>query len=204
MQKELPDFYNDLGKIYLKIWDLLSSGLLDRDSDYHLPVFICGEGKVFDGRTVVLRGFDEKNKILRFHADIRSKKIKILRINPNGSFLFYDKKKKIQLRILGNTKINHQSSIAQKAWEKTVHMSRQCYLGQKIPGTSTPNPTSGLSEDVDNFKYSMSESEIGYQNFCVVQTFITSVEWLYLAAKGHRRARFDLKNESVEKKWIIP
>ena len=204
MQKELPDFYNYLDKVYLKIWDLLSSGLLDRDSDYHLPVFICGEGKVFDGRTVVLRGFDEKNKILRFHADIRSKKIKILRINPNGSFLFYDKKKKIQLRILGNTKINHQSSIAQKAWEKTVHMSRQCYLGQKIPGTSTPNPTSGLSEDVDNFKYSMSESEIGYQNFCVVQTFITSVEWLYLAAKGHRRARFDLKNESVEKKWIIP
>ena len=204
MQKELPDFYNYLDKVYLKIWDLLSSGLLDRDSDYHLPVFICGEGKVFDGRTVVLRGFDEKNKILWFHADIRSKKIKILRINPNGSFLFYDKKKKIQLRILGNTKINHQSSIAQKAWEKTVHMSRQCYLGQKIPGTSTPNPTSGLSEDVDNFKYSMSESEIGYQNFCVVQTFITSVEWLYLAAKGHRRARFDLKNESVEKKWIIP
>ena len=204
MQKELPDFYNYLDKVYLKIWDLLSSGLLDRDSDYHLPVFICGEGKVFDGRTVVLRGFDEKNKILWFHADIRSKKIKILRINPNGSFLFYDKKKKIQLRILGNTKINHQSSVAQKAWEKTVHMSRQCYLGQKIPGTSTPNPTSGLSEDVDNFKYSMKESEIGYQNFCVVQTFITSVDWLYLAAKGHRRARFDLKNESVEKKWIIP
>ena len=204
MQKEIPDFYNYLDKVYLKIWGLLNLGLLDRDSDYHLPVFICGEGKSFDGRTVVLRGFDEKNKILRFHADIRSKKIKILRINPNGSFLFYDKKKKIQLRILGNTKINHQSSIAQKAWEKTVHMSRQCYLGQKIPGTSTPNPTSGLSEDVDNFKYSMKESEIGYQNFCVVQTFITSVEWLYLAAKGHRRARFDLKNESVEKKWIIP
>lgn len=204
MQKEIPDFYNYLDKVYLKIWDLLNSGLLDRDSDYHLPVFICGEGKVFDGRTVVLRGFEEKNKVLWFHTDIRSKKIKILRINPNGSFLFYDKKKKIQLRILGNTKINHQNSVAQKAWEKTVHMSRQCYLGQKIPGTSTPNPTSGLSEDVDNFKYSIKGSEIGYQNFCVVQTFITSVEWLYLAAKGHRRARFDLKNESVEKKWIIP
>ena len=204
MQKEIPDFYNYLDKVYLKIWDLLNSGLLDRDSDYHLPVFICGEGKVFDGRTVVLRGFEEKNKVLWFHTDIRSKKIKILRINPNGSFLFYDKKKKIQLRILGNTKINHQNSVAQKAWEKTVHMSRQCYLGQKIPGTSTPNPTSGLSEDVDNFKYSIKESEIGYQNFCVVQSFITSVEWLYLAAKGHRRARFDLRNESVEKKWIIP
>ena len=47
-------------------------------------------------------------------------------------------------------------------------------------------------------------SEIGYENFCVIQTFITSIDWLYLAAKGHRRARFNLKNESVEKKWLIP
>ena len=119
MQKQVPNFYNNLDKIYSKIWNLLISGLKNRDSAYHLPVFICGEGKVFDGRTVVLRGFDEKNKILRFHTDIRSKKIKILRVNPFGSFLFYDKKEKIQLRILGNTKINHQNSIAQKGWEKT-------------------------------------------------------------------------------------
>ena len=204
MQKELPDFYNYLDKVYLKIWDRLSSGLLDRDSDYHLPVFICGEGKVFDGRTVVLRGFDEKNKILWFHADIRSKKIKILRINPNGSFLFYDKKKKIQLRILGNTKINHQSSVAQKAWEKTVHMSRQCYLGDKAPGSDFPEPTSGLSNKIDNLKYTIEESEIGYKNFCVIENFIESIEWLYLASKGHRRAYFSSKNNFVEKKWLIP
>ena len=204
MQKEIPDFYNDLDKIYLKIWDFLNLGLLDRDSECHLPVFICGEDKTFDGRTVVLRGIDKKNKILWFHTDIRSKKIKILKINPNGSFLFYDKKEKIQLRIFGNIKINHQNDITKKSWKKTVHMSRQCYLGEKIPGTITTIPSSGLSEDVDNFKYSNKESEIGYKNFCVVQTFITSIEWLYLAAKGHRRAHFNLKNDSVEKKWLIP
>ena len=204
MQKEIPDFYNDLDKVYLKIWDLLKSGLLDRDSEYHLPVFICGEGKSFDGRTVVLRGVDKKNKILWFHTDIRSKKIKILKTNPNGSFVFYNKKEKIQLRIFGNTKINHQNHIAKKSWEKTIHMSRQCYLGKKTPGSITAIPASGLTDDIDNFKYTIEESEIGYQNFCVVQTFLTSIEWLYLAAKGHRRAHFNLKNEFVEKKWIIP
>ena len=83
-------------------------------------------------------------------------------------------------------------------------MSRQCYLGDNAPGSYVSFPSSGLTQEIDNLKYSIKESEIGYQNFCVVQTFITSVEWLYLAAKGHRRAHFDLKNESVEKKWIIP
>ena len=204
MQKKIPDFYNDLDKVYLKIWDLLNSGLLNRDSEFHLPVFIWGEGKVFDGRTVVLRGIDKKDKILWFHTDIRSKKIEILKANPSGSFLFYDKEKKIQLRVYGSIKVNYQNDITKKSWKKTVHMSRQCYLGKEIPGTNTSIPTSGLSKNIDNFKYSIEESEIGYKNFCVVQTFIESIEWLYLAAKGHRRAHFDLKNDSVEKKWIIP
>ena len=83
-------------------------------------------------------------------------------------------------------------------------MSRQCYLGNKAPGFYALEPTSGLSTNVDNLKYTKEESEIGYKNFCVVETFIKSIEWLYLAAKGHRRAYFTLKNNSLEKKWLIP
>ena len=204
MQKNIPDYYNDLNKVYSKIWDLLNLGLKDRNASFHLPVFICGKDTNFDGRVVVLRGVNEKNKKIWFHADIRSKKIKILKTNPNASMLFYDKEKKIQLRIIGITKINYQNDITEKSWKKTAHMSRQCYLGEKIPGSKVLIPTSGLSENVDNFKYSIEESEIGYKNFCLIETFITSIEWLYLAAKGHRRAHFILKNNSIEKKWIIP
>ena len=204
MQKNIPDFYDDLDKVYIKIWNILSSGLEDRNSSLHLPIFICGKDKIFDGRTVVLRGINKEKKNLWFHTDIRSKKIKILKINSNVSFLFYDKKEKIQLRIFGISKINYQNNISKESWEKTIHMSRQCYLGEKIPGTDTPSPTSGLSDEIDNFKYSIEKSEVGYKNFCVVETFITSIEWLYLAAKGHRRALFELKNESFKKKWIIP
>ena len=83
-------------------------------------------------------------------------------------------------------------------------MSRQCYLGEMPPGTDTPIPSSGLTAEIDNLKYSIEESEIGYKNFCVVESYIKSIEWLYLAAKGHRRAHFDLKNASVVKKWLIP
>ena len=39
----------------------------------------------------------------------------------------------------------------------------------------------------------MEQSEEGYKNFTVIQCKIKNIEWLYLAAKGHRRARLDLE-----------
>ena len=204
MKLKKPDFYNNLDKIYLKIWELLKTGLSNRDLPFHIPVFICGQNGDADGRMVVLRGINEKDKNLWFHTDIRSKKIRTLKTNPIASLLFYDKEEKVQLRITGKTKINYQNNITKKSWNKTAHMSRQCYLGNKAPGSESILPTSGLTEEIDNHKYSIEESEIGYKNFCVVEIFIESFEWLYLAARGHRRAYFTLKNSSVEKKWLIP
>ena len=204
MQNKKPDYYNNLDKTYLKIWNLLENGLANRDDSFHIPVLICGENKNFDGRIVVLRGVDKKNKVLWFHSDIRSNKIKVLKNNPIANILFYNKKEKIQLRVSGQIKINYKNNIAENSWKKTAHMSRQCYLGEKAPGLSTLYPTSGLTDNIDNSNYSLEESEIGYNNFCVVETFVKSIEWLYLASKGHRRAQFLLEDDLVEKKWLIP
>ena len=204
MQKNKPDYYNDLDKIYFKIWNLLKIGLQDRNAPFHIPVFICCNKNKSDGRIVVLRGISENEKKIWFHSDIRSNKVKILKSNSHATLLFYDKSEKIQLRISGTAKINHKNNITEKSWKKTAHMSRQCYLGNKAPGSSTLIPTSGLTPDVDNLKYTIEESEIGYENFCVIEIYIKSIEWLYLAAKGHRRAHFDLNDKQIEKKWLIP
>ena len=204
MQNNKPDYYNDLEKIYSKIWELLDSGLKQRNAPFHIPVFTCGKSNEFNSRIVVLRGIDKKEKKIWFHTDIRSNKVKILKSNSKSNLLFYDKSEKIQLRISGQAKINHLNNITKRAWNKTVHMSRQCYLGNKSPGAITSIPTSGLGEKIDNLKYTLEESEIGYKNFCVVETYIKSIEWLYLAAKGHRRAYFNLNKKQIEKKWLIP
>ena len=204
MQKDKPNYYNDLDKIYLKIWDLLNLGLKNRNTPFHIPVFICGKENKFDGRIIVLRGISEKERKIWFHSDIRSNKVKILKSNSVGTFLFYDKIEKIQLRISVNTKINYQNETTKNSWKRTTLMSRQCYLGENSPGSNSTSATSGLTEKIDNLKYSIEESEFGYKNFCVIETFIDSIEWLYLAAKGHRRALFTFKNNSLEKKWLIP
>ena len=199
-----PDYYNNLDKVYLKIWKLLNEGLRNRDASFHIPVFICGDKNKFDGRIVVLRGVSEKEKKIWFHSDIRSNKVKTLKSNSESTLLFYDKSEKVQLRISGISKINYKNSITLDSWKKTAHMSRQCYLGDKAPGSDASEPTSGLSNDIDNLKYTTAQSEVGYENFCVIETYFKSIEWLYLAAKGHRRAFFSLKNNSLEKKWLIP
>jgi len=199
-----PDYYNNLDEVYLKVWKLLNEGLRNRNASFHIPVFICGNKNKFDGRIVVLRGVSETEKKIWFHSDIRSNKVKVLKSNSEATLLFYDKSEKVQLRINGISKVNYKNNITLNSWKKTAHMSRQCYLGDKAPGSNANAATSGLTDDVDNLKYSKEESEIGYKNFCVIEVFINSIEWLYLAAKGHRRAYFLLKNNSLEKKWLIP
>ena len=71
-----PAYYENLKQIHIKIWSMLNDAVTNRDSSFRIPVFICGEQKDIDGRIVVLRKSDEKNKLLQFHSDIRSDKIK--------------------------------------------------------------------------------------------------------------------------------
>ena len=66
-----------------------------------------------------------------------------------------------------------------------------------------PQFASGLGKKFDNFNFTKEESEAGYKNFCVIQCKIKSIEWLYLAAKGHRRALIDF-NGSKKFTWLVP
>ena len=199
---ETVSYYEDSKEIEKKIWDLLSKAVKDRSSEFRTPVFICGNDKDLDGRVVVLRKADEQQSLIQYHSDIRSSKIEKIEKNPNCSILFYGKEEKIQLRIKAKCKVNYNNDITKESWEKTGHISRKCYLVTNGPGTLSNKPTSGLGKKFDNFNFTKEESEAGYKNFCVIRCNIKSIEWLYLAAKGHRRAFFDLENN--KKNWLVP
>jgi len=62
---------------------------------------------------------------------------------------------------------------------------------------TSDNPTSGMISKLEDFDYTMEQSEKGYENFTVIKCNIKSIEWLYLAAKGHRRAIFNLDNKKI-------
>ena len=197
-----PAYYEDFTEIKKKIWSMLDDAVTNRSSQFRIPTFICGSNNDIDGRIVVLRKSDQQNNLIQFHSDIRSDKIELLKNNPNAALLFYDKDEKIQVRLKVNCIINHENDITKNSWEKTQHISRKCYLVDNGPGTVSDVPTSGLKPELDNFDYTKEQSEEGYKNFTVIQCKIKSIEWLYLAAKGHRRARFDVDNNKDA--WLVP
>ena len=195
-------YYEDFTEIRKKIWSMLDDAVTNRSSQFRIPVFICGDQSDFDGRIVVLRKSDQTNNMVQFHSDIRSDKIPKLKNNKKASMLFYDKEEKIQVRLKVECIINHDNDVTEESWKKTGHISRKCYLVDNGPGTEMDGPSSGLNEDIEKSGFTMEESEKGYKNFTVIQCKIKSIEWLYLAAKGHRRAKFDLKNNKDI--WLVP
>ena len=197
-----PAYYDNLEEIQNKYWSMLEDAVTNRASSFRIPVFICSHQDEVEGRIVVLRKSDKINNLLQFHTDLRSPKIEILKKNNKASLLFYDKEEKIQLRVKAICEINNQNSITEESWKKTQHISRRCYLTDSAPGTISNKPTSGMISQLENFDYTMEQSEDGYKNFTVIKCKIKSVEWLYLAAKGHRRAKFDFENN--KEMWLVP
>ena len=198
----IPNYYNNIDLILDEIWSLLQRGVADRNEDFRLPVVIVSSIDSAEGRVVVLRGAFKDKNILRFHTDFRSSKIKSLMENKKIYFVFYNKKRKIQVRAEGVAIVHKDNEITKEAWTKTQMMSRKCYLSPQAPGDFINDSASDLSKDMGNEMPTYEQSEIGYKNFCVIESKIKSFEWLYLASHGHRRAKFMLdENKST---WLVP
>ena len=113
------------------------------------------------------------------------------------------KKKKFNYVLKLIVKLIIKIRLQKSPGKKTGHVSRKCYLVTDSPGTISQKPTSGLNGKFNDFDFTKEESEQGYENFCVIKCKIQSIEWLYLAAKGHRRALLKL-GKTNEFKWLIP
>ncbi len=202
MINDIPDYYNNIDLILDEIWTLLQKGVSERGEDFRLPVVIVNSEEGADGRIVVLRGAFKDKNILRFHTDYRSPKIDYLKKNKKIYFVFYSKRRKIQVRAEGIVTIHKDNEITKQAWTKTQMMSRKCYLSPQAPGDLINESASDLSKDMGGTLPTLEQSEIGYKNFCVVESKIKIFEWLYLASQGHRRAKFMI--DENKSSWLVP
>jgi 3-hydroxyisobutyrate dehydrogenase len=191
-----------LNELEQDCWNRLVTGAIKSRNPFHTPsVATLSKGEV-SMRTVVLRKALPLERELRFHTDIRSIKWDDLSINPAISALFYDADERIQLRIKGKAVLHHGNDITAKAWETTTLSSRKCYLTLHSPSSFTDSSTSGLSEDIEQERFTLLESEAGFTNFGIVSIQVQSIDWLWLNHAGHRRAFFDYTDGSFQ--WMIP
>jgi pyridoxamine 5'-phosphate oxidase len=198
----INDISYNLSDLERDCWSRLVTGAQKSRHPFHTPSVASFSTEGINLRTVVLRKAIAETHELRFHTDIRSPKWEELDLNPLISVLFYDATERIQLRVKGKAKLHVTNGLTREAWEKTTMSSRKCYLTEFSPSSLVASPTSGLTEAIEQEKFTLSESEVGYQNFGIVSIQVESIDWLWLNHAGHRRAFFDYTRDSFQ--WMIP
>jgi hypothetical protein len=194
----IPSFYNDLTETRAQAWALLVRGVADRRSPFHAPT-VASLG--LDGRprarVVILRGCDAASATLRFNTDRRTEKFAELARDPRVALTGYDAGSKIQIRIEGEASLHSNDAVADAAWEASRPFSRICYGTAPAPGV--------MLGDGGDFSLPSADAEIaaGRANFSTVVIRARTLEWLYLAHAGHRRARFDLSSNG-QGVWLTP
>lgn len=194
---ETPDSYSKLDVVLESAWEILHDGAKNRHAPAHTPTLAING---LDGtpriRTIVLQSFEQQACELRFHTDQRSTKIVELRANPVAALHVYDPQKKVQLQIDCRAVLHIDDDVSATAWANSQPMSRMVYQVTTAPGSVLENPLQAI-RDADL-------ATGGVENFMVVILQIEALEWLFLDARGHRRARFTRDGETWTGTWLVP
>lgn len=198
--------HESLEGVRARAWALLARGVKDRRAPFHQPALATVDALGWPtARTVTLRGVDPVARAVWCHSDVRSAKVsEIDAADGRAAFLFYDKPGKTQIRLSGRTVIHRQDTPARTGWARTNTFSRRCYLAPQAPGTRSPQATSGLPAGLETAEPSLEDSDIGWDNFCVVRMTVDRFDWLYLAVTGHRRAGFTWQDVAWIGTWLTP
>ena len=181
-------------------WKNINLGIQKAKHDYHSFVFSTVLKNSPNSRTVILRDFDENKPAIWFHSDRRSKKISHLEENKNVSALFYDKSRKVQLRINGIADIEEDIEHNKKIWDSMRPESKLCYMGPYAPSQKIsqfePNTLEKSAHDLDK-----EDEHLGLSRFCRIRITIKKLDWLKLDYKGHQRLEFKF-GKKVKTQWI--
>ena len=181
-------------------WKNIHLGIQKAKHDYHSFVFSTISKNSPESRTVILRDFDEHKPAIWFHSDRRSKKILHLEENENVSALFYDKSRKVQLRINGIADIEEDIEQNKKIWDSMRPESKLCYMGPYAPSQKInqfePNTLKKSAHDLDK-----EDEHLGLSRFCRIRIKIKKLDWLKLDYKGHQRLEFKF-GKKIKTQWI--
>ena len=181
-------------------WENINLGIQKAKHDYHSFVFSTVLKSSPESRTVILRDFDEHRPAIWFHSDRRSKKILHLEENENVSALFYDKSRKVQLRINGIADIEEDIEHNKKIWDSMKPESKLCYMGPYAPSQKInkfePNTLNKSAHDLDK-----EDEDMGISRFCRITITIKKLDWLKLDYKGHQRLEFKF-GKRTKTQWI--
>ena len=192
---EVPDYYDNLEQTLDTADRILSNAVNNSNTLFHTLVVSCFNGLEISSRVMVLREFCLQKKIMRFHTDYRSAKIRELKDQTSANVIGYDPALKVQIKLQGEIKVHYDDSVTQDAWQNSTNRSKKCYSVKDGSSNEIENPN---EYDIKEF-----EPEEGYKNFSVLIFSFNSLEYLYLKRSGHRRA-IHKWDDKLNSKWLVP
>ena len=98
-----------LNKILEQVWKLITDGVKDRSSSFHISTISTINLQGYpSSRSVVIRSFNQAKRIISFNTDTRSNKWKELETNSQLELHFY------------NGKLNHDSIKAYHSADSSI------------------------------------------------------------------------------------
>ncbi|MEM6848501.1 MAG: pyridoxamine 5'-phosphate oxidase family protein [Pseudomonadota bacterium] len=192
---QIPAHYTDLGAAERAAWDMMVRGANDRRHAFHQMTVATVENGLPELRTVVLRGAERDPGRVRFHTDTRSAKYAALTADPRCAAHFYDHGAKVQVRLRGEAVLHNRDNMTAQIWAGMRDFSKKCYRQPVGPGDTLQSPEDAEAD--------LLSEAAGYENFVVAFINTRAVEWLYLAAAGHRRALIQSAQEP-RAVWLAP
>ncbi len=189
------NFFSDLDKGELKIWDLLAQGVVNKKSKFHTPTLSTVNGNMINSRTVILRKVDNKTKMLFFYSDSRSRKVLNIIQNNNVTVHLYEPRFKLQVQLYGHAKIENNSEKTKNIWSSLNSFSKKNYLSALSPGEKI--------DSFDNLKYN-TDNEEAYSNFSLIYFKVSKLECLQLSDIKNIRVEFVYTESSDKKYYMVP
>ena len=188
--------YDDLDGSRAHAWTVLERGAVDAKSSFHIATLatVSNDGTP-RARSVVLRACNAAERWLGFNTDRRSAKFQECLQSPRAVMHFYAPKAKIQLRVRVRLNVLDGPPLTQN-WANTRPFSRICYQVTRAPGTPIGDPFA--------VEFDAESTNDGADHFASVRAHVEEIEWLYLHARGHRRALFRFSDTGDESTWLVP
>lgn len=207
ISEPLPEFYNDLELSLSNAWSVIEAGMANRTSAAHTPVVATVDANGLPQmRIMVLREANRQSGRLRFHTDARSNKVSEICRGCAANVLFYNPEEKSQIRLSGTVCVETIGETSDAAWRQSTPFARRCYMAEAAPGTINSHPTSGLPDWIEGKQPVEADLTDARANFAVLWFKVQTLEFLYLANAGHRRAKWDWDRAAGlwSGRWLIP
>lgn len=193
------NFHNDLDASFLYAWQQLRQAITDRSHGFRtLQLATVTAEATPNVRTVILRHVDQDQYSLQFHTDSRSGKVAEMRHQPRVALHAYDEPRKLQLRLYGQAELHQADALARRVRTTSGDTSR--FYDSQLPGPGEPLADPAVFDQAA----SANETDLNEDCFVAVNVAIDTLEWLYLPADGHRRARWLRETHGWTGQWLVP